>query len=93
MYRINCQMNAMPGVLERMLRIVRVKGFILESMQAEQRGERFDMTLTVNGHGAAKQLVAQLDKLHDVIHVTVHPWDSLVNESFTESVSRVSQNY
>jgi len=58
-----------PAVLERLLRVIRHRGFTLQSLNAESSNEQLVIQLTVNGVRPASQLYNQLHKLYDVITI------------------------
>jgi acetolactate synthase regulatory subunit len=55
--------------MERCLRVIRVRGFSLHHMQAEQRPGLMELRLQVSGCHTAEQLIAQLEKLEDVVAI------------------------
>jgi acetolactate synthase II small subunit len=61
-----------PEVLERILRVVRHRGFRVNAMNMEQSGqEKIDLYLTVSSERPLHLLTTQLDKLMDVDCVDV----------------------
>lgn len=68
-HQIHFQMQAEPAALERALQVIRIRGFGIESMQADLRDGLIDLVLTVRGTRPIGMLLAQLDKLHTVLTV------------------------
>ncbi|WP_409421495.1 acetolactate synthase 2 small subunit [Pseudaeromonas sp. ZJS20] len=60
-----------PEVMERVLRVVRHRGFALQGCQMESKNDskQLQITLTVASERPAHLLFSQLDKLVDVTHV------------------------
>ncbi len=61
-------LNQAPESLERVLRVVRHRGFKIQTMNVEQKNaEQFSIQLHLHGHRPITQLNNQLTKLIDVI--------------------------
>ncbi len=76
------------GSLERVLGVVRLRGFQVTEMAAHQPGdsETLDVTLKLNGQRESENLKQQLDKLYDVEHVEMFimaPVKSAVMSNFS----------
>ncbi|PJG58097.1 acetolactate synthase 2 small subunit [Aeromonas cavernicola] len=63
--------KATPEVMERVLRVVRHRGFSLRALNMEtaQDSQQLQITVTVESLRPIQQLWAQLDKLVDVARV------------------------
>lgn len=70
-HQIHFQMQAEPAALERALQVIRIRGFGIESMQADLRDGLIDLAMTVSGTRPISMLLAQLDKLHTVLTVAM----------------------
>ncbi len=70
-HRLNIQTSARPDVLERVLRVVRHRGFRLcaLNMASGADSQLLQVTMTVESERPIQLLSTQLDKLHDVTHV------------------------
>ena len=70
-HRLNIQTCARPEVLERVLRVVRHRGFRLCALNMESGVDCQDLhiTVTVESERPIQLLSSQLDKLHDVTRV------------------------
>jgi acetolactate synthase II small subunit len=67
---IACTLRPAPGALERLLRVIRFRGFAVDSMSvAPLESGRHAVALRVTGHRAPENLLAQLEKLVDVEQV------------------------
>ncbi|MEH6357143.1 MAG: ACT domain-containing protein [Marinobacter sp.] len=63
---LHCRMQSEPAGLERLCRVVRVRGFRIAGMSVESSGEHFDIALTLVGSRPISMLQSQLLKLHTV---------------------------
>jgi acetolactate synthase II small subunit len=66
-----CRMQSEPTGLERLCRVVRVRGFRIAGMSVECSGEHFDIALTLEGSRPISMLQSQLLKLHTVGEVVL----------------------
>jgi len=66
-----CRMQSEPAGLERLCRVVRVRGFRIAGMSVECSGEHFDIALTLEGSRPISMLQSQLLKLHTVGEVVL----------------------
>ncbi|WP_067515087.1 acetolactate synthase 2 small subunit [Endozoicomonas ascidiicola] len=62
-----------PDVVERILRVIRHRGFTLNamSMAPSSCGEKIEVAVTVSSSRPLHLLTAQLKKLHDVLNLSV----------------------
>ncbi len=63
---LNCRFRAQPGAYERLLRVVRVRGFQIQSMNAQDHEGSVSLNLTLVGERCVRNLMAQLEKLQEV---------------------------
>ena len=68
---LHCCMQSEPAGLERLCRVVRVRGFRIASMSVESSGEHFNIALTLEGSRSISTLQSQLLKLHTVGEVVL----------------------
>ena len=68
---LHCRMQSEPAGLERLCRVVRVRGFRIAGMSVECTGEHFDIALTLEGSRPISMLQSQLLKLHTVGEVVL----------------------
>ena len=68
---LHCRMQSEPAGLERLCRVVRVRGFRIAGMSVESSGEHFDIALTLEGSRPISMLQSQLLKLHTVGEVVL----------------------
>jgi acetolactate synthase II small subunit len=68
---LNCRMEAEAAGLERLCRVIRVRGFRIASMAVESSGGYFDIALTLEGSRPISMLQSQLLKLHTVAEVVL----------------------
>jgi len=68
-YIINCRMSPEAAALERLCRVVRVRGFRISRMAMESTEEFLDIALTLEGSRPVAMLQSQLEKLHTVAGV------------------------
>ena len=68
-YTLNCHMNQEAAALERLCRVVRVRGFRISRMAMESTGDTLDIALTLEGSRPVAMLQSQLEKLHTVAGV------------------------
>ncbi|MCK3655497.1 acetolactate synthase [Pasteurellaceae bacterium Macca] len=68
-YQLHITANRRPETLERLLRVVRHRGFEVVNLQAENQGEVFELHLAVQSERAISLLYNQLVKLPDVLSI------------------------
>jgi len=68
---LHCRMQSEPAGLERLCRVVRVRGFRIAGMSVESSGEHFNIALTLEGSRPISMLQSQLLKLHTVGEVVL----------------------
>ncbi|MRI31881.1 acetolactate synthase 2 small subunit [Endozoicomonas sp. OPT23] len=70
-YSLDIHCYKKPEVVERLLRVVRHRGFSLDqfSMSSSHCGNHLQACLQVSSHRPVELLTAQLNKLYDVIEV------------------------
>ncbi|PSF04718.1 acetolactate synthase [Marinobacter fuscus] len=68
-YTLNCRMSQEAAALERLCRVVRVRGFRISKMAMESAGDSLDVLLTLEGSRPVAMLQSQLEKLHTVTGV------------------------
>jgi len=68
---LHCRMQSEPAGLERLCRVVRVRGFRIAGMSVESSGEHFEIALTLEGSRPISMLQSQLLKLHTVGEVVL----------------------
>lgn len=72
-HRVQCRMHAEEAAMERLLQVVRIRGFQLQDLQVEREGDGFRIALTVAGERSVDFLLRQLEKLHTVLSVVATP--------------------
>ncbi len=65
-YQLTIRANQRPETLERILRVVRHRGFIVVNLKAENSGDVIHLSLTVISERELSLLTNQLEKLFDV---------------------------
>lgn len=68
---LHCRMRSEPAGLERVCRVVRVRGFRISSMAVESNEGEFEIALTLEGSRSIAMLESQLLKLHTVDEVVL----------------------
>ncbi|MPY25468.1 acetolactate synthase 2 small subunit [Shewanella psychropiezotolerans] len=72
-YQLSLTLVQQPEVLERVLRVVRHRGFKVTKMDMQLEGEQgVGLAMHVEGERAIELLTNQLDKLFDVVDCRVH---------------------
>lgn len=66
-YQFVIKANKRPETLERLLRVIRHRGFEVLSLNAENNGSEITLNVTVQSERAVELLLNQLAKLPDVI--------------------------
>lgn len=72
-HRVQCRMQAEEVAMERLLQVVRIRGFRLQDLQVEREGDGFHIALTVAGERPIDFLLRQLEKLHTILSVMATP--------------------
>ncbi len=67
---IHCEFQPQPGAIERILRVTRVRGFAIETMNAAIQNQLMKLEMTVTGERCFTNLCHQLEKLHEVQHAS-----------------------
>ena len=65
-HRLTCHLEFEPAGLERLLQVVRRRGFVVERMHAEHDEAGLHVDLTVSGARSPETLRAQLERIHTV---------------------------
>lgn len=68
-YQLTIQANQRPETLERLLRVIRHRGFTIITLQSEQDGKVIALQATVQSERDLSLLTHQLVKLPDVLSV------------------------
>ncbi|WP_081622099.1 acetolactate synthase 2 small subunit [Endozoicomonas elysicola] len=68
-FQLQLQCHKQPDVVERVLRVVRHRGFTLNtmSMTPSNCGQKIELSMTVSSLRPAHLLITQVQKLHDVV--------------------------
>lgn len=66
---IHCQFQSQPGAFERILRVIRVRGFDIVNLNAGLSGEHMQMEVTISGNRCFDNLCLQLEKLQEITEV------------------------
>ncbi|WGE45769.1 acetolactate synthase 2 small subunit [Actinobacillus equuli] len=69
-YDLTIKANTRPEILERILRVIRHRGFEVLNLQAVNSGEEIAIQLTLQSQRDISLLTAQLEKLFDVLAVS-----------------------
>jgi len=72
-HRVQCRMQAEEAAMERLLQVVRIRGFQLQDLQLEREADGYRIALTVAGERPIDFLLRQLEKLHSVLSVVATP--------------------
>ena len=70
-YQLTLQAQWRPEVLERILRVVRHRGFRLVQLEMNSSETQIELAFKVAGERPIENLVSQLDKLFDVQKIDV----------------------
>lgn len=65
-HQLTLRANQRPETLERILRVVRHRGFEIVSLHAEQQNDELQLSLTVQSERDIALLFNQLAKLEDI---------------------------
>ncbi|MCT8525444.1 acetolactate synthase 2 small subunit [Glaesserella parasuis] len=69
-YQFVIKANKRPETLERLLRVIRHRGFEVLSLNAENNGSEITLNITVQSERAVELLLNQLVKLPDVVTIS-----------------------
>lgn len=69
-YHLTITANKRPETLERILRVIRHRGFEVLNLQAVNSGEEIAINLTLQSQRDSSLLTAQLEKLFDVLTIS-----------------------
>lgn len=70
-YQLALTLAQCPEVLERVLRVVRHRGFTVTKMEMQVAGDTAQLQMSVESERAIELLTNQIDKLYDVIDCQV----------------------
>ncbi|WP_348766560.1 ACT domain-containing protein [uncultured Salinisphaera sp.] len=73
LHTINCRMQPEPAALERVLQVVRKRGFAIERFGAEHEAGQLRIRLSCSGRRCPHMLRAQLNKLCGMESVCLTP--------------------
>ncbi|AHG72642.1 acetolactate synthase 2 small subunit [Mannheimia bovis] len=68
-YQLTLKANKRPETLERILRVIRHRGFEVKSLKVEANNATFELELTLVSQRQISLLTHQLEKLFDVIEI------------------------
>ncbi|MEG9498797.1 acetolactate synthase 2 small subunit [Mannheimia indoligenes] len=68
-YQLTLKANKRPETLERILRVIRHRGFEVKSLKVEANNATFELELTLVSQRQISLLTYQLEKLFDVIEI------------------------
>lgn len=68
-YQLTLKANKRPETLERILRVIRHRGFEVKSLKVEANNATFELELTLVSQRQISLLAHQLEKLFDVIEI------------------------
>lgn len=69
-YQFVIKANKRPETLERLLRVIRHRGFEVLSLNAENNGSEITLNVTVQSERSVELLLNQLVKLPDVVTIS-----------------------
>ncbi|MCT8554147.1 acetolactate synthase 2 small subunit [Glaesserella parasuis] len=69
-YQFVIKANKRPETFERLLRVIRHRGFEVLSLNAENNGSEITLNITVQSERAVELLFNQLVKLPDVVTIS-----------------------
>ena len=69
-YQLKIQCRKQADVLERVLRVIRHRGFCIEAMDMHLSscGQQMELSVAVDSARPIHLLTSQIEKLHDVVH-------------------------
>lgn len=80
MHSLKLEVNNKPAILERVLQVIRYRGYDLISLQVVPQGmDMLTVSLTVDGTQPVSKLTNQLNKLYDltrIIHLNLAQSDN-----------------
>lgn len=68
-YQLSLKANKRPETLERILRVIRHRGFEVKSLNVEANDATFELKLILVSNRQLSLLTHQLEKLFDVIEI------------------------
>lgn len=68
-YQLTLKANKRPETLERILRVIRHRGFEVKSLNVEANDAAFDLKITLISQRPITLLTHQLEKLFDIIEI------------------------
>lgn len=68
-YQLSIKANKRPETLERILRVIRHRGFEVKNLNVEANNSTFELKLTLVSQRQISLLVHQLEKLFDVVEI------------------------
>lgn len=68
-YQLTLKANKRPETLERILRVIRHRGFEVKNLNVEANNSTFELKLTLVSQRQISLLVHQLEKLFDVVEI------------------------
>lgn len=68
-YQFTLDVNQRPETLERILRVIRHRGFYVVAMNMTAQGEQANIDFTVKSDRAVALLTNQLSKVYDVLAI------------------------
>lgn len=68
-FHLNCYMDPEPAALERLCQVIRIRGFRVLAMSAEQAEGAWSLSMTVAGIRPIEMLMSQIGKLTSVTQV------------------------
>ena len=88
-YAIRIECHKQPEVMERILRVVRHRGFELQAinMSRSDCGEKVCAAMTVSGSRPLNFLTSQIEKLYDVLSVAMDASQQQVDDVRYSSVT------
>ncbi|AJQ93673.1 ACT domain-containing protein [Gynuella sunshinyii] len=69
-HEFHCQISYQTGAIERLLRVIRVRGFVIKQLSLEHVGNHYSLKLTISGQRSPDNLLWQLKKLVEVRQVS-----------------------
>ncbi|MFC0322848.1 acetolactate synthase 2 small subunit [Gallibacterium melopsittaci] len=70
-YQISVQAEWRPETLERILRVVRHRGFVATTLQSQLQDQQLTLHITISSNRELSLLTNQLVKLYGVTDVTI----------------------
>ncbi|QJC31632.1 acetolactate synthase 2 small subunit [Enterobacteriaceae endosymbiont of Donacia tomentosa] len=72
-YQLLIKTNISPEISERIIRIIRHRGFVIKTMKMEviSRLKNITFNLTIKSYKSINLLIKQIEKLIDVIHIAI----------------------